>query len=55
MKGAFIYLMEHKIVREEQYPYTSGKGVTGTCDKKLAAGGKVEVESYQNVPYDNPE
>merc|ERR1711957_1119471 len=32
MEGAFKYLTTTKIVTEEQYPYTSGRGVTGTCN-----------------------
>jgi len=43
MEGAFKYLTTTKIVTEEQYPYTSGRGVTGTCNTTLAAGGKVNV------------
>jgi C1A family cysteine protease len=53
MEGAFKWLQSNAIVTEAQYPYTSGRGVTGTCNKTLAAGGKVNVTKYKNVPADN--
>ena len=54
MEGAFMYLISNSLVTEEQYPYTSGKGVTGTCNDKLAKGGKVNVVKYDHVPANSP-
>jgi hypothetical protein len=42
MNWAFAWVEQHGITTEENYPYTSGKGVTGTCavNKEQPVAGK---------------
>merc|ERR1712146_472718 len=37
---------------EESYPYTSGTGRTGTCNKGMEEGGAVSVTTYHDVSAD---
>ena len=50
MDFAFKYAERHAMVTEEQYPYTSGKGKTGKCNKSKSTGGTVKVSDYKDVP-----
>lgn len=45
MALAFRFLENHGLNTEANYPYTSGAGVTGTCNKSLE-NGDVNVTSY---------
>lgn len=48
MALAFKYLEGPGQNTESAYPYTSGRGVTGKCNKSLE-GGKVKTTGYKNV------
>ena len=48
MSLAFGWLMLHSLNTEAAYPYTSGKGVRGACNKSLAKG-PVKVKSFKPV------
>merc|ERR1719326_1609297 len=52
MDYAFQYAETTPMVTEDAYPYTSGHGVTGTCDKDMEAGGNVSVKSFHDVSAD---
>merc|ERR1711998_602167 len=52
MDYAFQYAEKTPMVLEDAYPYTSGTGVTGHCDKTMEAGGAVTVSSFTDVPAD---
>lgn len=45
---AFTYLQTTSLNTEANYPYTSGFGRTGSCNKSLE-GGNVKVRDYYNV------
>lgn len=47
---AFQYLESNPHATESHYPYTSGTGQTGSCSVAQAAGGRVTVTGYTNVP-----
>jgi C1A family cysteine protease len=46
---AFMYLEQHGQNLESAYPYTSGHGVTGTCNHAKATG-PVSDTGYTNIP-----
>lgn len=50
---AFSYLESKNQNTESAYPYTSGNGVTGSCNHSKETG-SVKVTSYKNVPRNNP-
>jgi C1A family cysteine protease len=50
MDYAFEYAEKTPMVGESAYPYTSGTGTTGSCDKTMEAGGDVTVKSFSDVP-----
>merc|ERR1711937_93553 len=52
MDYAFEYAEKTPMVEESAYPYTSGTGRTGTCDKTMEAGGAVTVTGYHDVTPD---
>merc|ERR1712070_639839 len=52
MDYAFQYAESTPMVGEDSYPYTSGGGVTGHCDKTMEAGGAVSVTSFKDVSAD---
>merc|ERR1719194_93265 len=52
MDYAFQYAESTPMVTEDSYPYTSGHGVTGTCDKAMEQGGAVSVTGFHDVPAD---
>jgi len=52
MDYAFQYAEKTPMVTEDSYPYTSGSGVTGRCDKTMEAGGAVTVKSFNDVSAD---
>jgi C1A family cysteine protease len=52
MDYAFEYAEKTPMVEESAYPYTSGAGRTGTCDKTMEAGGSVSVTAYHDVSAD---
>merc|ERR1711881_341392 len=54
MALAFKYLESTPQTTESAYPYTSGRGRTGTCDKSKEAGGSVRCTGYSNVSRNNP-
>merc|ERR1712054_309928 len=49
---AFEYAKTTPMVTEDAYPYTSGTGRTGTCNKGMEEGGAVSVTSYHDVSAD---
>lgn len=49
MDYAFKYAETHAMVTEEKYPYTSGRGKTGKCNKSKATGGVVRVTNFHDV------
>merc|ERR1712054_605252 len=52
MDYAFEYAEKTPMVTEDSYPYTSGTGRTGHCDKTMEAGGAVTVTGFTDVPAD---
>merc|ERR1719446_1233273 len=52
MDYAFQYAEKTPMVGETSYPYTSGTGTTGSCDKDMEAGGNVSVKSFNDVSAD---
>jgi len=46
---AYKYLKSKPLGFEKDYPYTSGTGTTGTCNKAAEADGCATVVSYQTV------
>jgi len=50
MDNAFQYAEKYPLATYAQYPYTSGNGVTGTCNTNLQSQGKYGVKTYTNVP-----
>merc|ERR1712146_405779 len=52
MDYAFQYAEKTPMVEEDAYPYTSGTGITGHCDKTMEAGGAVTVTGFTDVPAD---
>jgi len=40
------------MVTEDSYPYTSGHGVTGSCNKGMEQGGAVSVTGFKDVSPD---
>jgi len=46
---AFRYLESHGQNTESNYPYSSGHGVTGRCNKSLATGNVKDI-GYTNIP-----
>jgi len=53
MALAFKYLEGPGQNTEANYPYTSGRGITGKCDKSKE-GGSVKTTGYKNVSRNNP-
>jgi len=49
MDNAFRYAQKYPLTTLAQYPYTSGNGVTGSCNTSLQSQGKYGVKSYTNV------
>jgi len=54
MALAFMFLEKHGLNTEANYPYSSGQGVTGTCNKSLETG-DVNVISYSQVTAMEPQ
>merc|ERR1712048_118580 len=52
MDYAFQYAERTPMVTEDAYPYTSGHGVTGTCNKGMEEGGSVSVTGFHDVSAD---
>merc|ERR1719434_680490 len=52
MDYAFQYAETTPMVTEDAYPYTSGTGVTGHCNKAMEEGGAVSVKSFLDVSAD---
>merc|ERR1719473_967800 len=50
MDNAFTYVEKHGLVSESSYPYTSGTGITGLCNKSKVADPDVTVTSFVDVP-----
>jgi len=48
MEGAFMWLESHYQNTEAKYPYTSGRGKTGSCDEAKVTG-EVKATGYHNV------
>jgi C1A family cysteine protease len=49
MDNAFKYAEKFPLATYDQYPYTSGTGVTGNCNTTLQALGKYGVSNYTDV------
>lgn len=53
MDNAFEWIaVGHPLCTEEEYPYTSGAGITGTCNKN-ACSGSVMLTAHKDVPIDD--
>merc|ERR1711998_549293 len=52
MDYAFQYAQSTPMVSEDSYPYTSGTGTTGSCDKGMEQGGAITVSGFTDVPAD---
>merc|ERR1719194_99227 len=52
MDYAFQYAESTPMVTEDSYPYTSGTGITGSCDKSMEEGGAVSVTGFHDVTAD---
>merc|ERR1719440_362083 len=50
MDNAFEWIESNGIAAESAYPYTSGAGKTGTCDKTKSAEKVVTITSFRDVP-----
>jgi hypothetical protein len=50
MDNAFEWIETNGLAAEAGYPYTSGTGVTGTCDKAKSAQKVVTISSFRDVP-----
>ena len=50
MDNAFEWIEKNGIAAEAAYPYTSGTGTTGTCDKAKSAQKVVTISSFRDVP-----
>ena len=50
MDEAFEWAKTNPIPTEADYPYTSGRGERGSCDKTKAEGASLLVSSYTYVP-----
>ncbi len=53
MTDAFQYVQKNPLNTFANYPYTSGNGVTGTCNDNLAAAGKYGISGFATVPAGN--
>jgi C1A family cysteine protease len=49
MDNAFEWISKNGIASEDAYPYTSGSGVTGTCDTAKSAAAVVTLTGHQDV------
>merc|ERR1719424_221628 len=49
MDDGFKYIMAKGDVLESKYPYTSGQGKTGTCDKSKTSNPAVKVTGFKDV------
>jgi C1A family cysteine protease len=52
MDYAFQYAESTPMVTETSYPYTSGSGTTGSCDKSMEQGGAISVTGFNDVTAD---
>jgi len=50
MDEAFEWAKTNPIPTEADYPYTSGRGERGSCDKTKAEGASLLVSDYTYVP-----
>ena len=50
MDNAFEWIEQNGIAAEADYPYTSGQGVTGTCDSAKSAKPVVTITGFTDVP-----
>ena len=50
MDNAFEWIEKNGIAAEADYPYTSGQGVTGTCDTTKSAKPVVTITGFTDVP-----
>jgi C1A family cysteine protease len=50
MDNAFEWIEKNGIALESDYPYTSGSGVTGTCDTAKEGKPAVTISSFRDVP-----
>ena len=51
MDNAFEWIETNGLATEAAYPYTSGSGVTGTCDKAKSAQAAVTITGFKDVPH----
>ena len=50
MDKAFEWAKTTAIATEADYPYTSGTGTRGSCDKTKTEGASLLVSTYTDVP-----
>ena len=50
MDNAFEWIEKNGIAAESAYPYTSGQGVTGTCDATKSKAPVVTISGFTDVP-----
>jgi len=50
MDNAFEWIEKNGIAAEQDYPYTSGTGTTGTCQTAKSAKPVVTISSFRDVP-----
>jgi C1A family cysteine protease len=53
MDNAFKFIEQNGIAAEADYPYTSGTGVTGTCDTAKMNKPVVTVTGFKDVPHND--
>ena len=51
MDNAFEWIEKNGLATEAAYPYTSGTGVTGTCDAAKKAQAAVTITGFKDVPH----
>jgi len=50
MDNAFEWIEKNGLALESDYPYTSGSGVTGSCDTAKEGKAAVTISSFRDVP-----
>ena len=53
MDNAFEWIEKNGIATEADYPYTSGAGMTGSCDASKQAKPAVTITGFTDVPKDD--
>ena len=50
MDNAFEFVSKHGVTSESSYPYASGNGVRGWCDRRAERKPVVAISSHRDVP-----